>query len=292
MSRRKRIRRPSPALVVAVIALIAAIQGSAIANGVEGLAAKARSISGTVIKKNSLPANRIKNDSITGAQVNEAKLGKVPSATNADTAATAATAQKALTALAATNADTATTAQKALTAVAATNASHADSADSAASATALAGATRVFKRVTSSASNATYATARDAATKVPLGSGGTFSVYGKCFKSGSNLYAVMYIETSANGAIVGGYSPGYWYGDLQTNSPENSREVITTNTSNNAASIYDYGDFNAIGIDGKVLAGAVGVYVKQGTMPTGDGAFGSGDVCIFRYEGRPVTTVG
>jgi hypothetical protein len=292
VSRIKRIGRPSPALVVALIALVAATQGSAIANGVKGLAAKTTPVSGSVIKKNSLPANRIKNNSITGAQVNKAKLGKVPSAANADTATTA---QKALTAVAATNAtnatnaDTATTAQKALTAVAATNASHADSADSA---TTVAGATRVFKKVASSASNATYATARDAATKVPLGSGGTFSVYGKCFKSGSNLYSNIYIQTSANGGIVGGYSPSYWYGNLQTDSPEDMRELITVSTANNTANIYDYGGFNAIGTDGKVLVADVGVYAKQGTQPSGDGAFGSGDVCIFRYEGRPVTTVG
>ena len=40
-----------------------------------------------------------------------------------------------------------------------------------------------------------------------------------------------------------------------------------------------------------MLSGDVGVFVKHGTLATGDGAFGPGDVCIFRYEQRPLTAL-
>jgi hypothetical protein len=74
--------RPSPALVVAVIALVAALTGTAVA-------AK-HLISGSSIKKHSIPGNRLTNHSITSTQVNKSKLGTVPHATVADTAANAA----------------------------------------------------------------------------------------------------------------------------------------------------------------------------------------------------------
>lgn len=94
-----RIPRPSPAMIVAVLALFVALGGTVYA---------ASSISGKTIKKNSLPGNRIKqktvtgnrlkNDTITGTQVNEATLGKVPSAATADSATTANSATTAVTA--------------------------------------------------------------------------------------------------------------------------------------------------------------------------------------------------
>lgn len=82
MSRPSRRRGPSPALVVAVIALVAALTGTAVA-------AK-HLISGSSIKKHSIPGNRLANHSITSTQVNKSKLGTVPHATVADTAANAA----------------------------------------------------------------------------------------------------------------------------------------------------------------------------------------------------------
>jgi hypothetical protein len=72
------LRAPSPAMVVAVIALFASLAGSVYA---------ASKINGGNIKKSSIPGNRIKSDSVTGKQVKESTLGTVPDATNASNAA-------------------------------------------------------------------------------------------------------------------------------------------------------------------------------------------------------------
>jgi len=83
MGSRLKIRRPSAAMVVALLALFVAMGGSVYA---------ANKISGKTIAKNSLPGNRIKKDSVTGTQVKESTLGTVPSATNATNATNAVNA--------------------------------------------------------------------------------------------------------------------------------------------------------------------------------------------------------
>jgi len=70
----KRSRRPSPAMVVAVIALIAALAGTAYA---------AQSINGGAIKKQTIGGGKLKKKTLTGFQINTNKLGVVPSAKRA-----------------------------------------------------------------------------------------------------------------------------------------------------------------------------------------------------------------
>ena len=73
------IRRPSPSMVVALLALVIAASGTAIAASTQ--------VSGdSLIKKNSLSGNRLRNKTLTGTQINLSKLGKVPSAIHADAA--------------------------------------------------------------------------------------------------------------------------------------------------------------------------------------------------------------
>jgi hypothetical protein len=67
--------KPTPALVVSVFALVVAMSGTAVA--------VSASINGSTIKVHSIPANRIKTNSLTGKQINEKKLKTVPSATSA-----------------------------------------------------------------------------------------------------------------------------------------------------------------------------------------------------------------
>jgi hypothetical protein len=64
-------RRPSPAMVVAVIALIAALAGTAYA---------AQTINGGAIKKQTIGGGKLKKDTLTGFQINNEKLGTVPMA--------------------------------------------------------------------------------------------------------------------------------------------------------------------------------------------------------------------
>ena len=103
---RLRLRAPSPALAVATVALFVALGGTAVASfgPFKGDA---------IIKKHSLSGNRLKNGTITGSQINLQKLGKVPSASHADTAGSANTANSANTAANAANATNAVNATNA-----------------------------------------------------------------------------------------------------------------------------------------------------------------------------------
>jgi len=113
--RRRWLRAPSPSMVVALIALVFAMSGSAMA--------AVHLVSGdSLIKKGSLSGNRLRSQTVTGTQIKVSTLGKVPSAATADSATNATHAA---------SADSATNANHATTADTATNATHATSADTA-----------------------------------------------------------------------------------------------------------------------------------------------------------------
>ena len=67
-------RAPSPAMVVAVIALIVALGGTAIA---------AQNINGGAIKKQTIGGGKLKQKTLTGFQINTNKLGVIPTAKRA-----------------------------------------------------------------------------------------------------------------------------------------------------------------------------------------------------------------
>jgi hypothetical protein len=67
-------RRPSPAMIVAVIALFVALAGTAYA---------AQTINGGAIMKQTIGAGKLKHKTLTGYQINTNKLGTVPSAQSA-----------------------------------------------------------------------------------------------------------------------------------------------------------------------------------------------------------------
>jgi len=83
---RKRFRRPSASMIVAMTALVMAFTGPALADQAASIAKK---INGKNLKTRSISGNRLKNNTITGVQVSESKLGKVPSASKADSASNA-----------------------------------------------------------------------------------------------------------------------------------------------------------------------------------------------------------
>jgi hypothetical protein len=83
--------KPSPAMVVALLALILAASGTAIAAG--------QLVTGdNLIKPRTLSANRLRNHSITGLQVSLSKLGQVPNAKNAAHAFVAGSSENAVNA--------------------------------------------------------------------------------------------------------------------------------------------------------------------------------------------------
>ncbi len=120
---RRGMRLPSPALVVAGLALFVALGGTVYAAKkarIDGKAVKVKSLPGNRLKVRSIPANRLKpgvlkgvlagqSGPITGAEIDELTLGQVPEAAHAisaDTAQSAVDAQTAVNAVNAINAQT------------------------------------------------------------------------------------------------------------------------------------------------------------------------------------------
>jgi hypothetical protein len=77
-----RFSRPSPALVVASLALAVALGGTAFAAPIRSVVA---SINGATIQDHSIAGVKLKNDTVTGRQVKESSLATVPHAANANT---------------------------------------------------------------------------------------------------------------------------------------------------------------------------------------------------------------
>lgn len=95
-----RFRRPSPALVISLIALFVAMGGVGYAavkingkniknNSIPGKKLKNSAVATKKLKNGAVSNAKVKNNALTGAKINEATLGEVPSATNADHATTA-----------------------------------------------------------------------------------------------------------------------------------------------------------------------------------------------------------
>jgi hypothetical protein len=81
-------------MVVALIALVAAFAGPAVASEAVDFA-RSKLISGSSIKKRSISGNRLRNNTLSGTQILESRLGKVPSSRKADRSTTAASASSA-----------------------------------------------------------------------------------------------------------------------------------------------------------------------------------------------------
>lgn len=87
--------RPSPALVISIVALVMASVGTGIAafklpnNSVGSKQLKNNAVVTKKIKKEAVTGAKVKKNSLTGKNIKLSSLGTVPSATNATTAATA-----------------------------------------------------------------------------------------------------------------------------------------------------------------------------------------------------------
>jgi hypothetical protein len=101
--------RPSPAMAVAFVALLAALSGTAIAlpgtnsvdsgdiknNSVKSKDVRNNNLRSGDVRNNTLKSVDVRNNSLTGADINESTLGQVPSAAQADSATNAANAASA-----------------------------------------------------------------------------------------------------------------------------------------------------------------------------------------------------
>jgi hypothetical protein len=81
--KKRKLRVPSPALIVATCALVFSMAGTGYA---------VNQINGKTIKKGTISGKALKKNTLTGKEIKESKLGKVPSATTADNATNAANA--------------------------------------------------------------------------------------------------------------------------------------------------------------------------------------------------------
>jgi len=252
----------NPALILSIVAVFIALGGGAYAaisansvgtkqlknNAVTAKKLKKNAVTLKKIAKNAISTPKIKNDAVTGNKVLESSLGEVPSAAKA------------------------------------TNAVQAMTAVSAESAAQLANLQRLgLKHAAPSASNDAIDIAQANATEIPLFELGSIAIYGKCFKSAGRLYAAQYIRTSANGAIFVAAEDSA-FGDpsfLDTTTPESEREIFSAN-----AEMDDFGytppsSTYALTAQGKAYTAYTNVFVKQGTLPGGDGPYGPGDACLF-----------
>jgi hypothetical protein len=115
--KRRRPPRPSPALLIACLALFVALGGTVIAaTKIDGRTIRVKSLPGNRLTVGSLPGNRLRTGTIPGSrlapgsvkaeQIDVGSLGPVPSATHADTADSARRAQTAIAAEHAADAST------------------------------------------------------------------------------------------------------------------------------------------------------------------------------------------
>ena len=115
--KRRRPSLPSPALLIACLALFVALGGTVLAaTKIDGRTIRVKSLPGDRLTVGSLPGNRLKAGTIPGSrlqpgsvkaeQIDVGSLGPVPSATHADSADTAHRAQTAIAAEHATDATT------------------------------------------------------------------------------------------------------------------------------------------------------------------------------------------
>jgi hypothetical protein len=110
---KRRLKAPSPALVIALIALFIALGGTSYA----AIKLPKNSVGSKQLKNNAVTGSKIKNGAVTKSKINTSGL-TVPNATHATTADSATSATTATSATSATSAASATTAANATNAAA------------------------------------------------------------------------------------------------------------------------------------------------------------------------------
>lgn len=240
--------RPTPALVVAMIALVAAMSGAAVALPGKGTVnsgdikdanvrakdLKRDAVRSKHVKSRSIKGSDVEDDALKGKQILEDKLEAVPEAKTVQTVQLLG--------------------------------------DS-------------FERVAAT-EGADEASALAAAPKVSLALKGQLSIYAKCVHdvAAGETSGRVFIETSADGAILesgavdlSGAPP---VGFLNVATAEEDRQLFSVATGADTAAV-DRTSWYAMAPDGTGVGGAAIVAVKQGSLAGGNGVYGDGNVCLF-----------
>jgi hypothetical protein len=255
--------RPSPALLVAGVALVMAMSGAAIAlpgkgkvksNDIAKGAVKSKAIAkGAIgskqIKGKSIKGNRIKDKAIKAKQIAEATI------TNGKLADATITGAK----------------------VAPDGLDSSNISDYKHAATGVVSAT----------DGVDEATARAAAPPQELFSKGPLSVYGKCYRdtTANETFAYVYAATTENGSLLD--ADDDLTGDpdfLNANTAEVDREIENSVDALANSAETTEGEFMAMAPDGTKIVGQLGSAVKNGDLAGGNGIYGAGNVCLFQVE--------
>jgi hypothetical protein len=222
MIRRLVRRRPSAATAIALVALVVAASGTAVA--------ASHLVSGDkLIKKRSLSGNRLRNHTITGKQVNLGKLGKVPSASHADQA---------------THANSADTA---------TNANHANSANSANTLNGQSASSFLSSSSRIGTPGIVKASGSTTGNTVTLFTVGPFTVTMRCVTSGTTSTLTVFGSSSEANSFINGTLVA------TPNTPTDLGGTVDTSASGPVENDNVNIDFEAPSGAQAVLPGAVGV---------------------------------
>ena len=151
--------------------------------------------------------------------------------------------------------------------------------------------------VSATASDTNEATARAAATEVPIATFGPFTIYGKCFvdENGSptlepEARTEVYVRTTQDGALLDGPesdtldgSPGFPF--LTTGTAEVDRQFdVTFASGNNATTDMDNADTTLVAPDASAYEFRITTGAKQGTLAGGNGVWGPDNRCAFGFS--------
>ena len=141
-------------------------------------------------------------------------------------------------------------------------------------------------------SSSDEATARAGSTEVAIGSFGPFTIYGKCFVDTDagpvgtpQVIAEIYARSTVDGALMDA-ATSLLSGDpafLNQATPETARTVDTTlaETGNLASFNGDEDETTVVAPDGTAYEFRTIIGAKTGNLPTGNGLWGDGNRCGF-----------
>jgi hypothetical protein len=242
-------RLPSPALVISMFALVAAMAGTAVALP-DGAKVDTNDIAKRAVTSSKIDSKAVKGGKIASQAV---KGGKI----RPEAVSTAKLAAKAVTG--------------------------AKIADDAVGQSQLADHKLIALTKVAATAGTDAATARAAAPPQELFKRGALTIYGKCYTdtTADETTAAVYAATTAAGSVMASNGTTL-AGDpfLDPTTDEVDRDIDSGTASNNSAAgrraVYEIAS-----PDGAAVQGVIASFAKNGDLPGGDGVYGAGDACMF-----------